>query len=270
MANNPRSTRRDRSDDPPPPSYKTEGGDEKSEFKKPSFWITVATFLVVGGYTYFAHQQVTETQTANLIAKQALTEANKPYVMLTALSPNYTSDTNGIHLRLGFTLTNYGNTPAHFVRFTSCEPIIRADASPDIHCNKTSAPGDPTDLGPKQFINISGEIVKDEDMEATKDAKKSVYVLGYVTYQDSIDMDANNLPEQRETRFCLKAIRAIPKLITTPTTPNPKSQPNIETPAPTSPPQPSSEPPPEAFPPIVGQACPAFSCMDKTCKPFPN
>src|ERR1700678_2468549 len=74
MANNPRLPRRDGLDDPPSPSDETERDNEKSDLKKPSFWVSVITLLVIGGYTYFAHQQVTETQTANGIAKDALAE----------------------------------------------------------------------------------------------------------------------------------------------------------------------------------------------------
>jgi hypothetical protein len=143
-------------------------------------------------------------------------------------------------------LTNFGNTPAHLLRFTSCEPIIRNDQDvPDIHCNVTTGPSQPAELGPKQFTHYAGEVIKEDDLEATKDGKRAVYVLGYVTYQDSIDVDANNLPEQRVTRFCLRVIQ-------TKTATN-VAVPNFLTGAP-----------------LYEQGCPSFSCMDEMCRPLPK
>jgi hypothetical protein len=99
MARNPSNPRRDSGDVPPSPRDQPASSNEKSNLNKPSFWVAVITLIVVSGYTYFAHQQVTETQTANSIAKKALAEVNKPYVMSSGLNPNRTEDINGLHLR---------------------------------------------------------------------------------------------------------------------------------------------------------------------------
>jgi hypothetical protein len=276
MANNPRSARRDRSDDPPPPSDETKGGDQKSEFKKPSFWVTVATLLVIGGYTYFAHQQVTETQTANTIAKKALTEANKPYVMYTGIAPNFTTDANGEHFRVGFTVTNLGNTPANFLRYTNCDPIIlNSVAVPNIHCNASEKSSDPMVLGPKQATTWAGSIILPADLEATRDDKKNIYIFGYVTYEDSIDSDAYGNPEQRETRFCQKISQITAKAIPAPTptvppTSSPEQSPQtapVPTPniAPAANPAPQTLQFPPGFNPIATLGCPTFNCMDSGC-----
>jgi hypothetical protein len=161
MANNPRPTSTNRLNGPPAPSDKHEGNKEKSDFKKPTFWVGILTLLVVSAYTFFARQQVTETQTANTIAKKALAEANKPYVMFSGLFPNHTTDTNGDHLRIGFALTNFGNTPASFVRFTNCDPIImQGGAAPNLHCLASEKTSDPAEIGPKQTANYSGPIIR--------------------------------------------------------------------------------------------------------------
>src|ERR1700722_8050715 len=116
MARNPPRSPSNSLYDPPAPGDPPTSYEKKSDLKKPSFWVNVITLIVVGFYTFYASQQVTQTQTANGIAKRALAEANKPYVMLASLNPNYTNDVNGVHLRIGFSLNNFGNTPAHFVR----------------------------------------------------------------------------------------------------------------------------------------------------------
>jgi hypothetical protein len=188
MANNPRNPRRDSSDSPPTTRDGPEGGKETNEFKKPSFWISVIALLIVGTYTYFAHQQVSETQTANSIAKKALTEANKPYVMFSAFNPNHTIDTNGEHFRVGFTFTNWGNTPANYLRYTNCDPIIvNGGVNPELRCNVAEKASDEFNLGPKQGLSFAGSIIKESDLEDTRVDKKNIYIMAYVTYSDSID-----------------------------------------------------------------------------------
>jgi hypothetical protein len=266
MANNPRGPRRNSSDLPPPVSDESERAKQTSEIKKPSFWISVIALLVVGGYTYFAHEQVSETQTANSIAKKALAEANKPYVMFAGIFPNHTKDANGEHLRVGFTLTNFGNTPASYVRFNSCDPIIfDGVAAPSLHCTVTEKPSEFSEIGPKQALSIFGPVIKEADLEATTVDKKSVYVLGYVTYQDSVDFDRFGNPEQRETRFCQRLIEGVLKNIS----------PANNAVAATSPwPPTTTGAIPSAIPDlpidkkIIGQYCPAFSCLDASCRPL--
>jgi hypothetical protein len=212
----------------------------------------------VAAYTYFAHQQVGETQTANSIAKKALTEANKPYVMFSALNPNHTIDTNGDHFRVGFTFTNWGNTPANYLRYTNCDPIVlNGGANPELRCNVSEKASDALDLGPKQPISFSGSIVKESDLEDTRADKKNIYILGYVTYSDSIDVDAFGNAEQRETRICQKIQSATLRTIKTPPT-EPNSSETTSSVHQTA-------QPPVTIAPLVGLACGGFSCMDTAC-----
>jgi hypothetical protein len=250
-------TPRNRGDVPPPQSEKAEM--EKSDLKKPSFWVAVITLVVISGYTYFAHQQVTETQTANGIAKKALAEANKPYVMYSTIYPNHTSDKNGTHLRIGFSLVNFGNTPASYLRFTNCDPIIvDGGVAPNLKCTVSEKPSDEFVLGPKQQVNYTGSIIKESDLDATREDKKNIYVLGYVTYQDSIDLDPYGNPEQRETRFCQKIAQTSLETVTIPVPPAASAQSQAPQPPP-------ALQLPAGIAPIAAFGCPAFTCTDSGC-----
>jgi hypothetical protein len=155
-------------------------------------------------YTGFSCRQVSETQTANSIAKKALTDSNRPYVMFSGFTPSHIKDNNGVHLRIGINFTNFGNTPANYVRYHDCAPIIRDDIVPPvIKCNTGDPDSGESVIGPKQGATIVGSKIEDADMAATID----VYILGYITYQDSIDVDEHGFPEQRETRFCQRIIQ---------------------------------------------------------------
>jgi hypothetical protein len=257
MADNPRNPRRERSDRPPPPDDDAAPREEKSDFKRPTFYVNVLTLIVVAVYTCFACSQVRETQTANSIAKKALTEANKPYVMFSALNPNHTMDTNGDHFRVGFTFTNWGNTPANYLRFTNCDPIVvSGGVNPELRCNASEKASDALDLGPKQPISFTGSIIKESDLEDTRADKKNIYILGYVTYSDSIDVNAFGNPEQRETRICQKIQSATLRRVQPPTEPN-----SSET---TSSVHQTTQPPVTVAP-LVGLGCGGFSCMDTAC-----
>ena len=94
------------------------------------FVVNFFTLIAVAIYACYARQQVTETQAANAIAKQALAEVNRPYVMFASLYPNNTADNNGVHKRIGITWTNFGNTPALNPTFYMCKPIVRDDFTP--------------------------------------------------------------------------------------------------------------------------------------------
>ena len=126
-------------------------------------------------------------QTANSIAKKALTEANKPYVMFSSLFPNYISDNAGRHFHLGVTWINLGNTPATFVRVFNCHPIIREDiVEPEFHCNISESKEQTPEavIGPKQPHTVIGPVIKESDFADTRTEKKAIYIFGYVTYQD--------------------------------------------------------------------------------------
>ncbi|MFZ0494941.1 MAG: hypothetical protein WBD78_05845 [Methylocella sp.] len=222
------------------------------------FLISVATVIIVGVYTFYARQQVIETQTANAIAKKALTEASRPYVMMENIFGSNSKDANGIHPHVGFKVTNFGNTPATYVKFTNCDPIIRNDnAVPNFKCNVSEQPTSEWVLGPKQSVYYVGSVFAQSDIDLTKDAEKFIYILGYVTYQDDIDVDYSGVPEQRITRFCQRIEKV------------------LRPPAPNAPEGTASAPISESPPAsaihqslLVGMPCPAFNCIDKGCLPL--
>lgn len=261
MARNPSNTRRDGGDLPPTPRDEPTPKND-SDLRKPSFWVNVITLIVIAIYTCFACNQVQQSQTANSIAKKASAETNKPYVMYTSIFPNFSRDPNGTHIRIGWTLTNYGNTPASYLRFTSCDPIIMSGlAQPDFHCTVSEKASDEAVLGPKQAVNFSGPIIEPNDLDATTDNRKSIYLLGSVTYQDGVDVDANGRPEQRETRFCQRIAQTTQQVIQLPAAPAPQSPTGVVPQAP--PAQPQQLPPGVA--PVAALGCPAWNCMDDGC-----
>ena len=256
-ARNPSNAPRGSAITPPPKNDEPSAPPNKeSEFKKPTFWVNVLTLIVVGVYTCFACSQVRETQTANSIAKKALAEVNKPYVMFTGIQPNYTNDKNGRHLHMGVQWTNLGTTPAHFVRVFNCDPIVRDNlVQPQFVCNVSEDDLSKAErvLGPKQSTTALGSIIKESDFEATRDEAKAIYVFGYVTYEDSIEVDNFGNPEQRTTRFCQRVI-----------------QPTILATSATSPPVTNIVNPPAGAPitSVAALDCNAFTCMDSTCRPL--
>ena len=225
------------------------------------------SLIVIAIYTCFAWSQVTETQTANSIAKKALTEANKPYVMFTSLVPNYTSDAAGRHFRVGITWTNLGNTPASYVRINNCDPIIREDtAEPQLHCNVSESKDQIPEnvIGPKQQLTVIGPILKESDFDDTQTEKKAIYILGYATYQDAIDVDQFGNPEQRETRFCQRIVKPTIEAITT------SALPTLQNAPPATPPAVQVLNPPKGAPitAMVLLGCRRFTCIDKECGPL--
>ena len=112
-----------------------------------------------------------------------------------------------------------------------------------------------SDLGPKQAVSFAGSIINEADLKETRDDKKSIYIMGYVTYQDSIDTNAYGNPEQRETRICqkiqvptLRAIQMATSEVTAAQDLTSSVQQTVHVPAPMAP--------------IVGQGCAGFSCME--------
>jgi hypothetical protein len=121
----------------------------------PNFAIGVLTLIALGIYAGFTKQQVTETQNANRIAKQALAEVNRPYVMFTGIAPNITSDTRGNHTHIGLNWTNFGNTPSITNTWYMCKPIIKSDViTPNYKCDLAEPTTPLPVIGPKQPMGM--------------------------------------------------------------------------------------------------------------------
>jgi hypothetical protein len=210
------------------------------------FWATVAAFLGVCAYTYYARLQVSRSETANKIAQMALAEANKPYVLVSGFAPSRIVDRkNNLHERISILWTNYGNTPADNVRATICEPIIRHDlVMPVFTCKVTEALHPSIVVGPKQQTIIFGPQIDDDDLLATADGSTAIYVLGKIEYTDGVDLDQNGNPLPRMTWFC---DRIVSRQLNNPTTPR------------------DMVPIPQQATPIISAPCPTINCADAAC-----
>jgi hypothetical protein len=229
------------------------------------FSVSLLTLIAVAVYAWYARQQVTESQNANSIAKEALAEVNRPYVMSTGIYINVTGDQNKtIHKHLGVNFNNFGNTPAINVTWIQCKTIIRTDIiTPTYKCDLDGQPGKVIVLGPKQPMNIVGPAIDDADLEATRSESKSIYVFGYLTYDDKVEDSKDGEHKTSVTSVCYKIIKQ--DVMVTPT-----PQPNV--------PQDvanaaakllESQLSPQA--PIVGLGCPGFDyCIDEGCKGLPQ
>jgi hypothetical protein len=174
------------------------------------FVVGVLTLLVLGIYTWYSGQQVTESDTANKIALQALGEANKPYVMFGSLAPHLTQDKNGVHKQAGLTFTNYGNM---------CKPIIKeTQGSPPYKCDLLDPPAKANPVGPKQSTTFSGPIISESDLDASKDERKFIYLFGFLKYDDKIDVDPYGNIKRRVTSFCQRIVQ--PTVLSTNSTSN--------------------------------------------------
>lgn len=178
----------------------------------PHFIVTLAGVVVVCVYTMYACQQVSETQHANQIAKSALAEANKPYLNFEALFPNKSVDPiepHATHLHVGFTLRNYGNTPALSARIKMCKPIIRDNIlPPEYKCDQEDKINFIGIVSPKQGINIIGPAVPDDVLTATRNGSKVVYIMGYIEYADGVSFDEHNIPLKRAATFCQQIVQS--------------------------------------------------------------
>lgn len=174
----------------------------------PNFAVGVLTLIAVGIYAWYARQQVTDSDVANSIAKQALDEVNRPYLMFSALYPNNTSDNNGIHSRIGITWTNFGNTPALNPTFYMCKPVIKDDFNPPPYqCDLLDPPAKFQPIGPKQPTTLQGPIISAADLDATREGKKAIYMFGYLKYEDKIDVDPYGNSVRRVTSFCQQIVK---------------------------------------------------------------
>ena len=176
-----------------------------SQSMYPQFIVGFLTLAALGIYTYYTSQQVSESDSANTIARQALGEANKPYVMFSSLWPNLSHDKNGNHIQAGVIFTNFSNSPALNTVIYMCKPIIRDNPNPPPYKCDLADPATKTNaIGPKQPISFLGPILSDTDLDATKDEKKAIYVLGYLKYEDKIDVDPYGNQKRRVTSFCAR------------------------------------------------------------------
>lgn len=174
----------------------------------PQFLVGIFTLFVLGLYTWYSSQQVAESGLANSIARQALGEANKPYVMFSGLAPHLAKDINGLHKQAGLNFTNYGNTPALNPIFYMCTPVIKENSGiPPYKCDLLDPPAKVNALGPKQTTTFVGPIISEPDLEASKDERKFIYIFGYLKYDDKIDVDPYGNIKRRVTSFCQRIIQ---------------------------------------------------------------
>jgi hypothetical protein len=221
----------------------------------PNFAVGILTLVAIVVYACFTKQQVTETQNANNIAKTALTEANKAFVGFDQFNSNsFTSDVNGLHRHVGFIWRNFGNTPALSPTIYPCKPIIEDNqAPPPYKCDLDSPPVAGGAIGAKQPLIMDGPIVADNDLSATQDGKKAVYIIAYISYTDSVSFDQYGNSITRFTGHCVRVIQ-------TKYTINPSAPSNMTIP-----------PAMEAQAPLVGKDCAGFKyCVDKQCPEMPK
>jgi hypothetical protein len=240
------------------------------------FAVGVLTLLVLGLYTWFSSQQVTESDTANKIARQALGEANKPYVMFSSLAPHLTRDKNGMHKQAGLTFTNYGNTPALNPIFYLCTPIIKeTQGNPTYKCDVSEPPSKVNALGPKQPTTFAGPIIAQSDLDASKDERKFIYVFGFFEYNDKIDVDPYGNIKRRVTSFCARIVQPTVETLNSASSqvPNLASSqvPNLAN----NPGQPGNGAPPDAAnllePQFIGLGCQGYNyCIDDDCPELPK
>jgi hypothetical protein len=151
--------------------------------------------MVVCAYTVYACKQVDETRTANSLAKRALIEANKSFVMFNGINYNQNKDINGMHKRIGINIINSGNSPSIPNTLYLCKPIIRNDENQPVYrCELSDPPASLSAIGPKQIVSTIGPVVSDADLAATRDAKNSIYIFGYINYSDNISVDEMGVP----------------------------------------------------------------------------
>jgi hypothetical protein len=241
----------------------------------PQFIVGLLTLGAVGLYTWNSAQQVSESETANKLAKQALGEANKPYVMFSKLVPRLTKDVNGLHKQAGLTFTNYGNTPALDPLFYICKLIIQESREALTYkCDLLESPSKTNAIGPKQSTTFAGPVISDSDLEASKDEHKFIYLFGYLKYNDKIDVDSYGNVKRRVTSFCTRIIQ--PTIISANSTT--KQIPGLassQIAPPSNPSQLGNEPQPNATNvielPFTGYGCPNFDyCIDDDCPDLPK
>jgi hypothetical protein len=212
------------------------------------FWATLLAFFGVCAYTYYARQQVLKSETANDIAHQAFTQANRPYVLINNYIPARIGDLKGqLHSHVGVQFFNYGSTPAYSLRPTFCDPIIRHDTNqPNFECHLSDAENKSEYVvGPKQPLNPIGPQVEDSDLLATRDESTAIYIFGRVDYLDGVDLDINGQPKRRVTWFCSRVISSQLRSTAPPYTP-------VQAPL-------------EGTP-LVAVGCNALNCADESCQ----
>jgi len=224
------------------------------------FYATVAAFLGVCVYTGFTREQVSQSEAANRIAKQALAEANRPYVLwngqLTLGFFGEKGDQPTPHV--GIQWINYGNTPAYDALTTMCDPVIRTERDePNFTCVVSEKQMFKTVVGPKQVLNLVGKPLKEEDLLNTRDGSKHIFLLGKIEYRDDVSLDDNDLPKSRITWFCTSVISANIRVVQIPNT-----QPATPLPQPSV--QGAGNIPLEATP-MIATPCSGVNCSDQSC-----
>jgi hypothetical protein len=189
----------------------TNGNGDRSDGKQgwirpASFAVNVITLVVLAIYTTYSCEQVHQSGRANSIAEKALTEVNKPYMVMTGFSPSRITENGEAHWRIGVTWMNVGNTPTSSVRVYICNPIIRDNVSvPNFECRFSDPPSPSIVIGPKVSQSFAGPIVDDAVLEGLETEKKVLYMFGYLRYKNSFEA-AQPLASDRFTKFCQRVI----------------------------------------------------------------
>jgi hypothetical protein len=244
----------------------------------PQFLIGILTLGALALYTWYSSEQVDKSEVANNIARQALGEANKPYVMFSSLAPHLTKDLNGVHKQAGLTFTNYGNTPALNPVFYMCTPLTKeTSGAPSYKCDLAEPPAKANPLGPKQTTTFSGPIISEADLEASKDERKFIYVFGFLKYDDKIDVDPYGNTKRRVTSFCQRIVQ--PTMTIVDNNPVAKQSPGLassqSSPSGSSVAQPGGETQASSAnlmePQFIGFGCQGFNyCLDDDCPELPK
>lgn len=177
------------------------------------FWATVGAFWGVCFYTYYAREQVNKSQAANEIAKIALAEANKPYVLTNGFVPQRIADhKNVLAARIGVQWTNFGNTPAYSALPTICDPIARHDMNvPNFTRHVSESVMSQFVIEPKQTVTKIGPVIDDKDLLGTQDDSTAIYIFGKLDYTDGVEIDESGNRKSRVTWFCSRIVLPQPR-----------------------------------------------------------
>lgn len=174
----------------------------------PMFWATVAAFLGVCAYTWYAREQVNKSNEANEIADRNSYVTNRPYLMYDRVNPVAVVDPGQPikEWRIGPVFTNYGSTAADNVTFHLCNPITtHTTATPNFECKFADKAMQSPPVGPRQPAFVLGAPVNVEDYDSTESGKTFLYIFGYVTYTDQLKPG-----RLHQTRFCSRVFKVSP------------------------------------------------------------
>lgn len=179
---------------------KVQGAAMSDKAAKAAFWSMIATIFAAGAAGAAAYIGYLQWQTLEN-SDATIRNANRAYVYFdrVELRPYPSPPDNVTVYGVTIVVTNSGNTPAYRLRIRSACPLLPASSPEEppwpVDRDKTAGKLRMI-LGPKQTVSLQGCNLNPDQIAASKNGTRKIFVVAEATYEDTYDP---NVPRVNQT-----------------------------------------------------------------------